>query len=57
MVTDFDVWADRPVEAREIVETMHRNADRMQRLLKRLLPSLAAAPTCACAHALDDAGV
>jgi len=57
MVTDFDVWADRPVEVREILETMHRNADRMQRVLAALLPRLAVAPTCACAHALDEAGV
>jgi 5'-methylthioadenosine phosphorylase len=57
MVTDFDVWADRPVEAKEIVETMHRNAERMQRLLAQLLPSLAEVPTCRCANALDDAGL
>jgi 5'-methylthioadenosine phosphorylase len=57
MVTDYDVWADRPVEAKEIVETMHRNADRMHRLLTALLPRLAHAPTCRCAHALDDAAV
>lgn len=57
MVTDYDVWADRPVEAKEIVEVMHRNADRMGRLLALLLPRLATVPTCRCAHALDDAGV
>jgi 5'-methylthioadenosine phosphorylase len=57
MVTDFDVWADRPVEAKEIVETMHRNADRMARLMTCLLPTLGGAPTCWCAHALDEASV
>ncbi|MGP8071747.1 MAG: S-methyl-5'-thioadenosine phosphorylase [Thermoplasmata archaeon] len=57
MVTDFDVWAERPVDAHEIVEVMHKNADRMQRLLSQLLPTLGAAPTCSCAKALDDAGV
>ncbi len=57
MVTDFDVWAERPVEAKEIVETMHRNADRMGRLLAHLLPTLGTVPTCACAHALDEAGL
>jgi len=45
MVTDFDVGADRPVEAREIVEVMHRNADRMHRLLTELLPTLGGSPT------------
>ena len=57
MVTDFDVWADRPVETKEIVETMHRNASRMRTVLEKLLPALAAEPTCRCAHALDDAGL
>jgi 5'-methylthioadenosine phosphorylase len=57
MVTDFDVWAERPVEVKEILETMHRNADRMQRVLSALIPRLAVAPTCACAKALDEAGV
>ena len=57
MVTDFDVWADRPVDAAEIVATMGRNAERMGRLLQCLLPSLAREPTCACSRALDHAGV
>jgi len=57
MVTDFDVWAERPVEAREIIETMEQNAERMHRLLAALLPRLAAPPTCKCANALDEAAV
>lgn len=57
MVTDFDVWAERPVEAREIVETMHRNVERMARLLTKLLPRSADPPRCDCARALDAAGV
>lgn len=57
MVTDYDVWAERPVEVKEIIETMHQNADRMHRLLSALLPRFAAAPNCDCAKALEDAGV
>lgn len=56
-VTDFDVWAERPVETKEILETMRRNGERMRRVLAALLPRLATVPTCACAHALDEAGV
>jgi 5'-methylthioadenosine phosphorylase len=56
-VTDFDVWADKPVAAKDVVETMHRNSDRMGRVLQDLVPRLARPPTCACAHALDDAGL
>ncbi|MGI0155997.1 MAG: S-methyl-5'-thioadenosine phosphorylase [Thermoplasmata archaeon] len=55
MVTDYDVWAARPVAAQEIVEVMHRNADRMGRLLTQLIPRVASVPTCRCARALDDA--
>ena len=56
-VTDYDVWAERPVEAREILETMRRNGERMRTVLAALLPKLAGPPTCACARALDEAGV
>ncbi len=57
MVTDYDVWAEKPVAAKEIVEVMQRNVDRMGTILRELFPRLAAPPTCACAHALDDAGL
>jgi 5'-methylthioadenosine phosphorylase len=57
MVTDFDVWADRPVEAREIIETMQRNVARMGRLLATFLPRVGVPPSCSCARALDAAGV
>ena len=57
MVTDFDVWADRPVEAREIVETMHQNVARMGRILSKLLPRAADPASCTCARALDEAGI
>jgi 5'-methylthioadenosine phosphorylase len=57
MVTDYDVWAERPVDTREILETMRRNADRMQAILGAMIPRLAAAPDCACRSALESAGV
>ena len=57
MVTDYDVWADRPVDAAEIVATMRRNVDRMLRIVAALLPRLGAAPTCTCRQALDTAGL
>ncbi len=57
MVTDYDVWAERPVEMSEIVATMQRNAATMARLLGSMLPKFGVPPTCRCAHALDAAGV
>jgi 5'-methylthioadenosine phosphorylase len=56
-VTDFDVWADKPVAASDVVETMQKNAERMGRVLQDLLPRLATPTTCACARALDDAAL
>jgi len=57
MVTDYDVWAEKPVDAAEIGRVMGRNTERMGRVLERLLPGLAREPSCSCAHALDQAGV
>jgi 5'-methylthioadenosine phosphorylase len=57
MVTDFDVWADRPVNAKEIVETMAKNVDRMQSVLTSLLPTLAGPKKCECELALESAGL
>ena len=57
MVTDYDVWADHPVDAKEIGAVMQRNADRMGGVLRALVPRIAHPPTCRCAHALDDAAV
>lgn len=57
MVTDFDVWAERPVEVHEIIEVMQKNVHSMQSLLVDLLPKLARPPSCHCREALDHAGV
>ena len=57
MVTDYDVWAERPVEANEIVRVMQDNVARMQKLLAGLLPRLDEPRTCSCSHALDHAGL
>ncbi len=57
MVTDYDVWAEKPVDASEIVATMTKNVARMRRVLAGLLPSLAREPGCSCARALDQAGI
>jgi 5'-methylthioadenosine phosphorylase len=57
MVTDYDVWADHPVDAREIVRVMHENVARMQTVMSDLLPRLDSPRTCDCSHALDNAGI
>ncbi len=57
MVTDFDVWAERPVETAEILSTMRANDERIRSVLARLIPELAAPTTCGCDEALASAGV
>jgi len=57
MVTDYDVWADHPVDAHEIVRVMQENVARMRSVLGALMPRLDAPRTCTCAHSLDSAGL
>ncbi|HKS59161.1 MAG TPA: S-methyl-5'-thioadenosine phosphorylase [Thermoplasmata archaeon] len=57
MVTDFDVWADRPVDAREVVRVMRENTEHMGSVLKQVLPALRDPPTCRCAKALEGAAI
>jgi 5'-methylthioadenosine phosphorylase len=52
MVTDFDVWADRPVSAQEVVETLGKNVEKVQRLLGALIPALPKARSCHCGESL-----
>jgi 5'-methylthioadenosine phosphorylase len=57
MVTDFDVWAEHPVQANEIVEMMARNVERMHSVLRSLLPTLPGPKRCECERALESAGL
>jgi 5'-methylthioadenosine phosphorylase len=57
MVTDYDVWAERPVEAREIAELMRRNAERMHRILDAFVPRAATQSRCACHQSMEHAGI
>jgi 5'-methylthioadenosine phosphorylase len=57
MVTDYDVWAEHPVDAHEIARVMHENVARIQGVLSAMLPRLDAPRMCECAHAIDVAGV
>lgn len=58
LVTDYDAWRDEAegVDAASVLEVMHANVDKAQRLLRVAVPLLAAAPrTCACGEALKAA--
>ena len=55
MVTDYDVWAEKPVSSREVVETMKRNIDNLKRLIREAIPKIPKERKCECGSALEDA--
>ncbi|HDI52757.1 MAG TPA: S-methyl-5'-thioadenosine phosphorylase, partial [Candidatus Bathyarchaeota archaeon] len=55
MVTDYDVWAEKPVSTQEIVETMHRNVENFRRLIMEAIPEIPRERTCKCGEALKEA--
>jgi 5'-methylthioadenosine phosphorylase len=60
MVTDYDVWAERPVTAGEVERIMQQNVERARRILYDVIPRLAGDPDperCSCCRALSHAVV
>ncbi|BES80751.1 S-methyl-5'-thioadenosine phosphorylase [Pyrodictium abyssi] len=58
LVTDYDVWADKPVTAEEVTRVMKENTERARRLLYELIPRLPEAPDparCSCCRSLETA--
>lgn len=56
-VTDYDVWADKPVTASEVVRTLKENAEKTRGLLAGLVPRVPRERECACASAMDEASL
>jgi 5'-methylthioadenosine phosphorylase len=52
MVTDYDVWADKPVSTADVVETMQRNAANFKKLVMGALPGMPDERSCGCCDAL-----
>jgi 5'-methylthioadenosine phosphorylase len=55
LVTDYDAWREEEagVDATSVLEVMHANVDKAQRLLRQVVPQLAGTPRpCACGEAL-----
>ncbi len=55
MVTDYDVWAERPVSTQEVIETMHKNSANFKRLIMEALPEIPEERACGCGEALKTA--
>ena len=55
-VTDYDVWADKPVSSDEIIETLAKNVDKTKKLIADLVPAIPVTrKKCICGNALEGA--
>lgn len=57
MVTDYDVWAERPVSTDEIIETMSGNIENFKRLVTDTIPKIPVVRHCECGSSLRNAFV
>ncbi len=54
-VTDYDVWAEKPVTAKAVSETLSKNVEKTKRMLAELLDIIPKSRACSCAKALEEA--
>lgn len=54
-ITDFDVWADHPVSAEEVIRTMKENLEKIKKLLGAAIPKIKEERNCFCREALKSA--
>ena len=54
-VTDYDVWAEKPVTAKEVIETLSKNVELTKKLLTELIDKIPVSMSCSCAKALEEA--
>ncbi len=54
-VTDYDVWAEKPVTAKEVLETLSKNVASTKNLLTLLIDEIPKSRNCACEKALSEA--
>ena len=55
MVTDYDVWADKPVTAQEVFQTMGSNSTNFRKLIMETIPKIPKKRNCSCEAALEEA--
>ncbi len=56
-ITDYDVWAEKPVDAREVMMIMKQNDKKVRDLLFSSLPKIGRERKCNCSLRLDNAKV
>lgn len=54
-VTDYDVWRDHPVTAKEVLKTMEQNVEKIKSLVTKAITTLPEERSCDCKKALQNA--
>lgn len=55
-ITDYDVWAEKPVSTKEVIETLEKNVQNTRKLLAELIPKIPLPrQKCECDGALEGA--
>lgn len=54
-VTDYDVWAEKPVTAKEVLETLSKNVQNTKKLLTSIPDNIPKTRSCHCEKALAEA--
>lgn len=54
-VTDYDVWAEKPVTAKEVIETLSKNVETTKKILTSLPDFIPEQRKCSCEKALTEA--
>ena len=54
-VTDYDVWAEKAVTAKEVLETLSKNVERAKQVLTELIDIIPKTRNCSCSKALKEA--
>lgn len=55
MITDYDVWADKPVSTSEVLNTMIKNKENFKKLITKTIPYIPKERLCLCKKTLNDA--
>ncbi len=54
-ITDYDVWAEKPVTAKKVLETLSKNVEKTKMVLTELIDKIPKTRSCSCDKALEEA--
>lgn len=55
MITDYDVYLEKPVTAHDVAKTMAENVEKVRKLLREVIPFIPDSRKCRCGKHLDEA--